>query len=109
MGIINMLQELIDDPDVRTVSISLDEDPGKAGPYQVTTTPIAGTRPYAEHTTWAPTLGEAVQVSLRYHQAPRPPMLGADRECKACAPGYGHNNKTYAGPPHAHDGPWVNW
>ena len=70
--IINILQELIDDSDVRTIGICRDEDPAKAGPYMVTTTPVAGTRPYAWHDTWAPTLGEAVQVALRYHQAPRP-------------------------------------
>ena len=29
--------------------------------------------------------------------------------CGQCAPGYGHNNRTYDGPPDLHDGPWVNW
>ena len=31
------------------------------------------------------------------------------RLCEQCAPGYGHNNPTYGGPPDLHDGPWVNW
>lgn len=31
------------------------------------------------------------------------------RVCTECAPGYGHNNSSYTGPPGVHDGPWVNW
>lgn len=46
------------------------------------------------------------EVKLQYVEEGAP---DDDRPCQQCAPGYGHNNRTYAGPPDCHDGPDVNW
>lgn len=43
-------------------------------------------------------------------QAPHLPAVAPGTEgCSQCAPGYGHNNPTYGGPPDLHDGPDTNW
>jgi hypothetical protein len=45
----------------------------------------------------------------RKQKAQAPQLPAAGLKCVQCAPGYGHNNPTYEGPPDLHDGPDTNW
>jgi hypothetical protein len=50
-----------------------------------------------------------VLLRLRQEVRLRPRDDDSGRACAQCAPGYGHNNATYAPGSLLHDGPWVNW